>query len=178
MSYMVPRWSQMTEEETCRPMFWLNLSRMQIMWKWRFTPGEKRLNIAAPESGRGRSAPPSSSRSGPLAACLPTGLCPIIAWNRQTSTSWLQTTESSPGSRPGSGGFSSGWLSVTSASPMFQSERLEENNKQGGASRLLRTEEAPPPAPTGNRKPEARFQLQKEKSISAPDREVLLEESV
>lgn len=41
MSYIVPRWSQMTEEETCRPMFWLNLSLMQIMWKWRFTPADR-----------------------------------------------------------------------------------------------------------------------------------------
>lgn len=38
MSYMVLRWSQMTLEGTCRPMFWLNLSRIQIMWKCRFTP--------------------------------------------------------------------------------------------------------------------------------------------
>ena len=38
MSYMVPRWSHMTLEDTCRPMFWLNLSRIQIMWKWRLTP--------------------------------------------------------------------------------------------------------------------------------------------
>lgn len=38
MSYIVPRWSQMTFDDTCLPMFWLNLSRMQIMWKWRLTP--------------------------------------------------------------------------------------------------------------------------------------------
>lgn len=44
MSYIVLRWSQMTLDGTCRPMFWLNLSRIQIMWKCRFTPvGEKSL---------------------------------------------------------------------------------------------------------------------------------------
>lgn len=42
MSYMVLRWSQMTLDGTCRPMFWLNLSRIQIMWKCRFTPAEGR----------------------------------------------------------------------------------------------------------------------------------------
>lgn len=46
MSYIVPRWSQMTEEETCRPMFWLNLSLMQIMWKWRFTPADRDIQHA------------------------------------------------------------------------------------------------------------------------------------
>lgn len=42
MSYMVLRWSQMTLDGTCRPMFWLNLSRIQIMWKCRFTPVTER----------------------------------------------------------------------------------------------------------------------------------------
>lgn len=38
MSYIVLRWSQMTLDGTWRPIFWLNLSRIQIMWKCRFTP--------------------------------------------------------------------------------------------------------------------------------------------
>lgn len=42
MSYMVLRWSQMTLDGTCLPMFWLNLSLIQIMWKCRFTPAGER----------------------------------------------------------------------------------------------------------------------------------------
>lgn len=38
MSYIVLRWSQITLDGTWRPIFWLNLSRIQIMWKCRFTP--------------------------------------------------------------------------------------------------------------------------------------------
>lgn len=46
MSYIVPRWSQITLEDTCRPMFWLNFSLMQIMWKWRFTPKRRRNTLS------------------------------------------------------------------------------------------------------------------------------------
>lgn len=34
----------MTEEDTWRPIFWLNLSLIQIMWKWRFTPARVKMN--------------------------------------------------------------------------------------------------------------------------------------
>lgn len=54
MSYMVLRWSQMTLDGTCRPMFWLNLSLIQIMWKCRFTPAGEGVSLwRDSRSGRG-----------------------------------------------------------------------------------------------------------------------------
>lgn len=50
----------MTLDGTCRPMFWLNLSRIQIMWKCRFTPAEGRGQLV----GRGGPAGRVERRGG------------------------------------------------------------------------------------------------------------------
>lgn len=60
-----------------------------------------------------------------------------MAWNRQTSTSWLHTTESSPGTRAESGGFSSAWFSVTSASPMLNYKLKRRRSSRTRSSALL-----------------------------------------
>lgn len=44
----------MTLDGTCRPMFWLNLSLIQIMWKCRFTPAGEGVSLwRDSRSGRG-----------------------------------------------------------------------------------------------------------------------------
>lgn len=158
----------MTLDGTCLPMFWLNLSLIQIMWKCRFTPAEKAQVGGGGGQGRwGRgkggqrrarhragSAGGGFARRAPLAvagsprphavrgARSPTGLWPSMAWKRHTSTSGLHTTVSSAGLVAASPGPLSPAAPPppTSASPMA---RLSDEPPAGAAGHAPRKRTGP-----------------------------------